>query len=274
MQRAVIAALLMVLSVAAHAAPKAEPWPRWEVHDAASTATIDHAAWNAFVGRYVAVSADGIHRVAYGRVSAADRADLAAYVDRLGAVPISRFARDEQAAYWINLYNALIVKLVLDHYPVRSIRDIKGSPGLFTFGPWRRKLITVEGEALSLDDIEHRILRPIWKDSRIHYALNCASLGCPNLQAEAYTADNTEALLERGAREFINHPRGVAIQKGRLQVSSIYVWFQEDFGGDAEGLMEHWQQYANPRLADALEKYSGGLAHDYDWRLNGVEIPK
>ena len=73
--------------------------------------------------------------------------------------------------------------------------------------------------------------------------------------------------MEKGAREFINHPRGVEIQNNRLKVSSIYIWFQEDFGRDAEGLMEHWQKYANPKLADALQKYNGGLAHDYDWRL-------
>jgi hypothetical protein len=106
----------------------------------------------------------------------------------------------------------------------------------------------------------------------VHYGLNWASLGCPNLQPAAYTSDNIEALLEKGAREFINHPRGVSVQNSKLQVSSIYVWFQEDFGRDAEELMEHWQNYASPALADALEKYQGGLAHDYDWRLNGADV--
>jgi Protein of unknown function, DUF547 len=187
------------------------------------------------------------------------------------SLPISTYTRAEQKAYWINLYNAVTVDVILSRFPVASIRDINISPGLFVRGPWGAKLISVESEKLSLDDIEHRILRPIWKDNRVHYAVNCASLGCPNLQPVAYTGENTETLLERAAVEFINHPRGVAIQKGRLQVSSIYVWFQEDFGSDPEDLMEHWQQYANPALAEALEKYSGGLAHEYDWRLNGDE---
>ena len=190
---------------------------------------------------------------------------------RCRRLTISNFNRAEQKAYWINVYNAITVELILSRYPVASIRDINISPGLIERGPWGAKLFSVEGEKISLDDIEHRILRPIWKDSRIHYALNCASLGSPNLQPAAYTNENTEALLERGAKEFVNHPRGVSIQKGKLQVSSLYIWFQEDFGRDAEDLMEHWQQYANPALADALGKYSGGLAHDYDWRLNGVE---
>ena len=188
------------------------------------------------------------------------------------SVAISNYSRAEQKAYWLNLYNAVTIDLVLARFPIKSIRDVNISPGLLARGPWGAKLTSVEGERVSLHDIEHRILRPIWKDNRVHYALNCASLGCPNLQPTAFTAEISEALLERGAAEFINHPRGVSIQKGRLQVSSIYVWFQEDFGGTAEELMEHWQKYANPALADALDKYTGGLAHDYDWRLNSVEV--
>lgn len=255
-----------------HAAPKAELWSRWQKHDAASKQKIDHSSWDRFLKLFVvAPHPSGIHRVRYRAVTPADYGDLKDYLRSLQALAISRYNRDEQRAYWINLYNALTVELVLSRYPVASIRDINISPGLFQRGPWGAKLATVEGEKLSLDDIEHRILRPIWKDKRIHYAVNCASLGCPNLQPAAYTAENTEVLLERGAREFINHPRGVSVQKGRLHVSSIYVWFQEDFGGDPEDLMEHWLEYADPPLAQALRKYSGGLSHDYDWRLNGAD---
>jgi hypothetical protein len=87
----------------------------------------------------------------------------------------------------------------------------------------------------------------------------------------AFTAENTETLLERGAREYVNHPRGVAIINRKLRVSSIYVWFREDFGGNADDLMDHWQEYANGALADALQSYSGGLEHGYDWRLNSPE---
>ena len=270
-----LAIITLLYGASAQAAPKAELWARWQKHDPASRQKINHGDWDRFLKQYV-VTADpsGIYRVRYQAVTLEDRKILKGYLQAMQAVAVSNYSRAEQQAYWINVYNAATVDVILSRFPVASIRDINISPGLLARGPWGAKLFSVEGERLSLDDIEHRILRPIWKDSRIHYALNCASLGCPNLQAEAYTGDNTEALLGRGAREFINHPRGVAIQKGRLQVSSIYVWFQEDFGGDAEGLMEHWQQYANPRLAEALEKYSGGLAHDYDWRLNGVEIPK
>jgi hypothetical protein len=268
---AVIVAIFL-LQPAAHGAPKADLWPRWQKHEPANTRKIDHSAWDRFLKQHViAPHPSGINRVRYQAVTPEDRKNLKAYLESMQSLPISTYNRAEQKAYWINLYNAVTVDVILSRFPVASIRDINISPGLFVRGPWGAKLISVESEKLSLDDIEHHILRPIWKDNRVHYAVNCASLGCPNLQPVAYTGENTETLLERAAVEFINHPRGVAIQKGRLQVSSIYVWFQEDFGSDPEDLMEHWQQYANPALAEALEKYSGGLAHEYDWRLNGDE---
>jgi hypothetical protein len=268
----VIFAMMLAHSSMVHAAPKAELWPRWQKYDPASTQKIDHSAWDRFLKQYVvAPHPSGINRVRYHVMTPEDLKSLKGYLQSMQDVAISNFNRAEQKAYWINLYNAFTVDLILSRFPVASIRDINISPGLLARGPWGAKLLRVEGEKLSLDDIEHRILRPIWKDNRVHYAVNWASLGCPNLQPAAYTSGNTEALLEQGAREFINHPRGVAIAKGRLQVSSIYIWFQEDFGRDAEDLMEHWQAYADAALAEALEKYNGGLAHDYDWRLNGVE---
>jgi len=256
----------------ARAASKADLWARWQKHDATNRQKIDHGGWDRFLKRYV-VTGDpsGIHRVRYQAVTPEDRKHLRDYLEAMQTVAVSRYNRVDQKAYWINLYNAATVDLVLSRFPVASIRDINISPGLLARGPWGAKLLSVEGEKVSLDDIEHRILRPIWKDNRLHYALNCASLGCPNLQPIAFTADNLESLLEKAAREFVNHPRGVSIQKGRLQVSSLYVWFQEDFGASPDGLMEHWHDFADPPLAEALGKYSGGLAHDYDWRLNGIE---
>jgi hypothetical protein len=269
--RAIVVLAILVGSNLAQAAPKAELWARWQKHEPASTQKIDHGAWNRFLKNNVIVASAGINLVRYQTVGPEDQKLLQDYLRALQAIPLSNHNRNEQKAYWINLYNAATVDLVVSRFPIASIRDINISPGLFVRGPWGAKLLTVEGEKLSLDDIEHRILRPIWKDNRVHYALNCASLGCPNLQPAAYTSDNVETLLEKGAREFINHPRGVSLQKGKLVVSSIYIWFQEDFGRDAEELMEHWQKYAAPALADGLEKYQGGLAHDYDWRLNGAD---
>ena len=265
---ALAAVIWAIAAQAAQAAPSAELWDRWTAHDAGATAEIDHGAWDRFLKAYVSEHDDGVNRFAYGRVSDQDRAALEAYLGRLAETPISRFNRDQQQAYWINLYNALTVQVVLAHYPVESIRDIDISPGFFSDGPWGAELITVEGEALTLDDIEHRILRPIWRDPRIHYAVNCASIGCPNLQAEAVTAQNIEDYLDAGARAYVNHPRGAEVRDGRLVVSSIYDWFEADFGGDEAGVIAHLKRYADEGLRAKLANVTSIDDDRYDWDLN------
>jgi hypothetical protein len=101
----------------------------------------------------------------------------------------------------------------------------------------------------------------------VHYGLNCASLGCPNLLPKAFTAENQEKMLDVGARQYVNHPRGVLAGK-RLQVSSIYKWFQEDFGGTEEGVIDHLLRFADAELAAVLQKNNRILRYDYDWQLN------
>ena len=249
--QAACGALLMVFSFAALAAPSAELWERWD-KSAPNKVAIDHAAWNDFLGKYVKPGKDGINRVAYGKVSAEDKAKLAAYLKGLQAVKPTRYARAEQRAYWINLYNATTINTILEHYPVESIMKINISPGFFVKGPWKKKQLTVEGEGVSLDDIEHRILRPIWKDPRTHYSVNCASIGCPNLATQAWTAGNMEQMLDEGARAYVNNPRAVRVVDGKLTVSSIYAWFKIDFGGDDAGVIAHLKKYAQPALAAQL----------------------
>lgn len=255
-------------SIEALFAPKAELWPRWQAHDASSTRHLDHSAWSRFLAHYVSPGPDGINRVAYGRVDAEEKRKLDAYIADLAAQSVSALSRPEQLAYWVNLYNALTVRLILDHPEVGSIRDIDISPGLFADGPWGKKLVEIEGAAVGLNDIEHRILRPIWRDPRIHYAVNCAALGCPDLQRQAFTAGNAEALLEAAARTYVNHPRGAAVADGALIVSSIYIWFQEDFGGTDAGVIAHLRAYAGPRLATDLATVKRISGHAYDWSLN------
>lgn len=261
--------LLMGFSFAALAAPKSELWERWSAHSQNKVA-IDHSDWDAFLSRNLKPGKDGINRIAYGAVGKSDRALLEDYLRKLQSVAITRFSRPEQRAYWINLYNAATVKVVLDHYPVESITKINISPGLFAKGPWGKKLLKIENEPVSLDDIEHRILRPIWKDPRTHYAANCASLGCPNLAPKAYRAGNMEELLETGARAYVNHPRGVTLRDGKLIVSSIYRWFQSDFGGSDAAVIAHLKKYAEPALAQKLSGVSRIHDHRYDWTLNDL----
>jgi len=245
------------MAVVAHAAPDADLRARWTTHDAGDTRTIDHSARIAFLQRSRVMGDDGVARLRYGDVTATDRDVLQACIDRLAEVRIDGYHRDVQRAYWIDLYNALTVDVVLDRYPVGSIRDIDIAPGWFSDGPWGAKLVTVGGIALSLDDIEHRILRPIWRDPRTRYAMNCASLGCPNIRAVAFTANNADTLLDRDAREYVNGPRGAVIVDGELVVSSIYEWFQADFGGTEGGVLAHLRRYADARTRAMLE---GGRA--------------
>ncbi|NBC31313.1 MAG: DUF547 domain-containing protein [Alphaproteobacteria bacterium] len=254
-------------------APAADLWPRWQAHDPASAATIDHEPWTALLRRHVSEGPDGINRVAYGRWQTADRDSLAAYLDRLAGIAIGTHNRAEQFAYWVNLYNALTIRVVLDHYPVASIRDIDISPGLFASGPWGAELIAVEGQALTLDDIEHRILRPIWRDPRIHYAVNCASLGCPDLRRTAFTGAGLDAALDDAARTYVNHPRGARVRDGRLVASRIYDWFQADFGGSDSGVIAHLRRHADPALSESLAGITAIADHRYDWALNDTADP-
>ena len=261
--------LIVVLAVApARAVPQAEPWDLWLEHDPSSAQTIDHAGWEDFLVRYLRIGGDGVHRVAYGEVTPADRAALDAYIDQLAAVPIGAYNRAEQMAYWINLYNALTVRLVLDHYPIASVRDIDAAPRPLSGGPWDEPLVAVNGTPVSLNDIVHRILRPIFNDPRIHYALSCGALGCANLQPEPFRGDRLDHQLNKAAMAYVNDPRCVSVEDDDLELSSMYRWYREDFGGSDAAVIHHLMGFADPRLALALQDFERIGADGFDWRLN------
>jgi hypothetical protein len=238
----------------------------FSINDAKATMTVDHSEWGRILGRYVKSSPDGINRFAYGRVSEADKRALKAYLGDLQQVKVTALKPDEQRAYWINFYNALTIDVVLDHYPVKSIRDIGG--GLFAAGPWRKPLVSVQGRRLSLDNIEHDILRKVWRDARVHYAVNCASLSCPNLMGEPFTAAKLEAMLNKGARDYANHPRGASVKDGKLVLSRIYSWYRRDFGTSDAEIIEHVASYAEPKLKKQLAGIETIDDYFYDWSLN------
>ena len=198
---------------------------------------------------------------------------MASYLAYLQSFDPRDYSRAEQKAYWINFYNALTVKVVTDAYPVKSIKDISesllGSLGRLFGGPWDDVHARVVGLDLTLNNIEHGILRPIWRDNRIHYAVNCASYGCPNLSPTAFTADNAEELLDAGARDYVNHPRGVEFMDDDfIIISSIYKWYVADFGGGEKSVIEHLVKYADKPLATRLSKFAGSVDYEYDWSLN------
>ncbi|HKP95159.1 MAG TPA: DUF547 domain-containing protein, partial [Fibrobacteria bacterium] len=137
-------------------------------------------------------------------------------------------------------------------------------------GPWDARRFKVEGRELSLDDIENGILRARWKDNRVHFALNCASLGCPDLSARAFTAANLDTLLEQGARAYLRSPRGASFTGDNLTLSSIFAWYRDDFGKTDRELLETLSRYAPADKGKRLREYSGKIAYRYDWRLNGT----
>ena len=230
----------------------------------------DHAAFDSLLTRYARLSRDGIVRVDYAAwaPAARDRAVLRGYIDALSAVDPFRLTRDEQFAFWANLYNALTLDVVLQAYPVASIRQIR--PTLLSIGPWKKTVARVAGADLSLDTIEQDILRKGWRDPRVHYAVNCASGSCPNLPLRAWRGAGLSAALDAAANAYVNHPRGVRFDGDALTVSSIYKWYEADFGGSDAGVIAHLTRYAADPLRERLAA-TRRISHDrYDWSLNAT----
>lgn len=250
---------------------RAEVDPALTRHTRGSTATVDHKSFDALLKAHVMPNPDGLNRVDYKAFKAAGHASLKGYVANLEKVDVAKLDRPEQFAYWANLYNAKTLDIVLDKYPVKSIKDISLGGGLLaavTGGPWKAKTMRVMGRDLSLDDIEHGILRPTFKDPRVHYSVNCASVGCPNLGTEAFTGAKLEAQLDAAAKAFVNSPRGFQLSAGKVTASSIYSWFQVDFGASVAGVLEHARRHAEPALKQKLEGITGVAEFAYDWSLN------
>lgn len=269
-----LAALAVLAGLACGPAAAREPAELVAKPAIGSAATVDHAVWDRLLKAYVRPGADGLNRVDYAAFKRDGQKDLKGYITSLEGTDLAKLDRPEQFALLANLYNAKTVDIVLDKYPVKSIKDISLGGGVVaavTGGPWKAKVLTLSGEPLSLDDIEHGILRPVFKEPRVHYAVNCASVGCPNLQTEALTGAKLEQQLDAAARAYINHPRGVDVAKDGIFVSSIYQWFQSDFGGNDAGVLAHLRKYAGDALAAKLKGATGLAGHRYDWNLNGLE---
>lgn len=262
----VATAFFALLSQTVSAAPESDIWSIWDQSDESSEVIVNHSSWGEFLKAYIRMDDSGINKLAYRDVSDTDRKKLTQYIDSLVAIDPRGLNKVEQLAYWINLYNALTVDVVLKNPSKDSI--LRMGEGFFSIGPWDDQATTVAGNPVTLNDIEHRILRPIWQDHRIHYAVNCASIGCPNLAIEAYTAENVEALLNAGERSYINHARGVQFdKKGRLLVSQIFEWYGDDFASNKADFLIYLSMH-HETLADQIRNYQGKIKYDYDWNLN------
>ncbi len=265
---------LMLGAAFSLAGPAAMAAPRAKLIDDSWWATgsggdPDYGVWAEFLKTYLRPGSDGLTRVAYGQAQSdgADRA-LRSWLGQTQQTDPGTLSPAAQRAWWYNLYNAATVDLVLSEFPVSSIKKVKG--GLFNTGPWDEDVLTVNGVAMCLNDIEHGILRPIYRDNRVHYAVNCASVGCPNLKATPWIAATLDADLNSAARDYVNNPRGASVSGGKLAVSKIYTWYDEDFGGSEAGIIAHLKQYAGPDLAAALGAVNGIDEDFYDWDLNGA----
>jgi YD repeat-containing protein len=228
-------------------------------------------------GRLVARVVNGA-RVDY-RALASSRPELdaiAAAFDAPETKDLPQWPTAEQMAFWINAYNVFTLRAIVDHYPIRapwftigprnSIRQIDG---VWTTLTWR-----AAGRDVTLDDIEHKILRPAFKDPRVHMAINCASVGCPPLSAEPYVAARLDAQLDAASRRYLASPQGTRIDGDRLKVSSIFKWYGEDFGTPADrAVLAFVARFGPPAAAELAASGRARLAFlDYDWSLNDTAL--
>ncbi len=213
--------------------------------------SLSHAGFNELLSKHVSSS---------GKVNYAgfknDVKKLDAYLALLSQFPVQdSWSRSKKMAYWINAYNANTIKLILNNYPVASIMDLHGGK------PWDQKWIKLGSDTYSLNNIENDILRPQFKDARIHFAVNCAAKSCPPLLNKAWTASNLESNFEKQAKAFVNNSKYNEISKGKVKISKIFEWYAEDFGSS---ITTYLSKYANQKIdSDAKVEYL-----EYDWGLN------
>lgn len=260
--------LLFIGTALAHASFHKSLWPTWEVNNPLSKETISHQLWQEFLNKHVSTNDEKINLVDYGNLNQHDLDSLKEYIKYLSQIDISHYNRQEQLAYWLNLYNALTVQTVANYYPVANIQEINISPGLFSVGPWGANLITINAIPLSLDDINNRIIRPIWNDPRTHYALNNATIGAPNLNKQAYLGSLIEEQLNDSASAYINSFRGAQVIEGKLIISKIYDWYEEDFGGTKKDVIKHLLQFAKEPLRSQLKHTNTIDSYIYNWHIN------
>jgi hypothetical protein len=222
---------------------------------------VQHGEWDVLVKKHV--SKNGM--VDY-QGFLKDKKQLQVYLDKLSAnKPTSKWSKNEKMAFWINAYNAFTVKLILDHYPIKSIKDIKrGIP--FVNSVWDIAFIPMGKEKIDLNYIEHTILRKEFNDPRIHAAINCASFSCPLLRNEAYYASRLDEQLNDAMRRFVNDPQRNQLDKSNIKISKIFSWFAGDFKLNGSSIVNYLNKYAKKRVQpnakiDFLE---------YQWELNDV----
>lgn len=213
---------------------------------------------------------------AAGRVDYAglkkDEKKLDAYLKKVAQVDLKTLGKDAKLALLINAYNAYTLQLIVEHYPkIKSIKDLKS--------PWKSKRYVVGGHKLSLDDIEHGLIRPIYRDSRIHFAVNCASIGCPPLQSFVYRGAKIDSQLDTAARRTLQNKRYVRVEGDTLKITSLLNWYGDDFTDDdysphSKTVAAYVARFGTKKVRGFVKKHKGEPSVgylDYDWSLNDVK---
>ncbi|QKG58822.1 DUF547 domain-containing protein [Hymenobacter sp. BRD128] len=264
MKTSTLAALTLAagtLTAVAVVGPRLNPVPTPAYTAAAASTPVDHGAFDKLLKKHV---------TAQGLVSYVGfKADEAAFNQYLALLsknpPAANWSKADQMAYWINAYNAYTIRLILDHYPVQSIKDIGSKIKIpFVTTPWAAKFFSIGGEKMSLDNIEHGILRKKFDDPRIHFTLVCASISCPRLRNEAYTAAQLEKQLDDQGHDFLNNPAKNKISKPDAQLSKYFDWYKGDWEKNGQSVVKWVNRYSATKI-DANTKIT---YLDYNWNLN------
>ncbi|UOG77103.1 DUF547 domain-containing protein [Hymenobacter tibetensis] len=224
-------------------------------------AGIDHSAYDKLLKKYV--NEKGLVNYKGWKT---EQAAFNQYLQLLSKnAPTNSWSKAEQMAYWINAYNAYTIRLILDHYPLQSIKDIGTKIQIpFVTTPWASKFFTIGGKKMSLDNIEHGILRKDYNDPRIHFALVCASISCPRLRNEAYIATKLESQLQDQGRDFLNNPTKNKPGKTSAQLSKYFDWYKGDWTSNGQTVVGWVNKYATTKLDNGAK-----ISYlDYNWQLN------
>ncbi|MGQ9806820.1 MAG: DUF547 domain-containing protein [Chlorobiales bacterium] len=231
--------------------------------------SFDHSLFDAVLKRHVK---DG--KVNYQALK--HDKDFQTYLEQLSkANPDMLATREEKIAFWINAYNAFTLKLIVDNYPVKSITEISALGKLTAFigdSPWKKDFFTINGKKMMLDKIEHEILRESFKEYRVHFAVNCASISCPILRPEAYTSESLNQQLNEQAKQFLKDTlrNRIDLKTKTIYLSKIFSWYQDDFSKSAGSLEKYLADYIDDEEIKRmlLNKEFKVEYLDYDWNLN------
>lgn len=254
--RAVLILTLLFITAASFAQPR----------PAVAKAEPDYSTWTTLLQRYY----DPARGMNYGALKARDLATLQNLRNVLAKVDVKSLNRDQQLAYWINLYNVNSTAIVAEKYPIKSIRDLSTDP-IIRLNVFDKKVVPFGNGRISLNDIENTHIREGFKDARIHFAINCAAKSCPPIRKEAFVGARVQAQLDDQARTFLNGPGGMRVSGKTVRVTKIMDWFEKDFDKWGGGVASFLRKYASAENRKKLDAAGDDLDieyDDYDWSVN------